>query len=68
MGLIYNKYLEGEKIYGCKRCHTHLAVPEDLMSKVLSFPFSSPCSCCFSAPRQREIAGEVRASSGSESQ
>ncbi|CCG83203.1 Putative uncharacterized protein [Taphrina deformans PYCC 5710] len=33
MGLTYNKYLEGDKIYGCKKCRTHLAVPSDLIAK-----------------------------------
>lgn len=34
MGLTFNKYLEGDKVYGCRKCRTHLAVPADLVSKV----------------------------------
>lgn len=35
MGLRYNDYLTGNKIYGCKNCKTHLANHEDIISRVL---------------------------------
>lgn len=40
MGLRYNDYLSGDKIYGCKNCKTHLANHEDIISRVRFFPFS----------------------------
>lgn len=34
MGLAYNVYLNGAKIYGCHRCKTHLADNEEIISRV----------------------------------
>ncbi|KAL9105790.1 MAG: hypothetical protein Q9227_009092 [Pyrenula ochraceoflavens] len=34
MGLAYNVYLNSNKIFGCKRCKTHLANYEDIISRV----------------------------------
>lgn len=33
MGLSYNVYLEGPKIYGCNKCKTHLAIGEHIVSR-----------------------------------
>ncbi|KAI1310990.1 yippee-like protein [Xylaria venustula] len=33
MGLMYNTYLNGLKIYGCKHCKTHLSNHEDIISR-----------------------------------
>jgi hypothetical protein len=33
MGLIYNVYLNSDKIFGCKHCKTHLAAGESIMSR-----------------------------------
>lgn len=34
MGLKYNTYLDGNKIYGCHKCHAHLADHEEILSRV----------------------------------
>jgi len=34
MGLAYNVYLNAKKIYGCKHCKTHLADPDEIISRV----------------------------------
>lgn len=34
MGLLYNVYLTGSKIYGCKNCKAHLSNHEDIISRV----------------------------------
>lgn len=34
MGLKYNTYLDGGKIYGCKNCKTHLADHDEILSRV----------------------------------
>lgn len=34
MGLKYNEYLDGNKIYGCQSCKTHLADHEEILSRV----------------------------------
>lgn len=42
MGLTYNNYLDSNnKIYGCKVCKTHLALHDDIMSRVNDSPSSS---------------------------
>jgi len=33
MGLQYNTYLTSQKIYGCKKCKTHLARSEEIVSR-----------------------------------
>ncbi|OIW33415.1 yippee [Coniochaeta ligniaria NRRL 30616] len=33
MGLSYNTYLSGAKIYGCKNCKTHLSNHDDIISR-----------------------------------
>lgn len=33
MGLIYNTYLSGDKIFGCKNCRTHLSTSDHMISK-----------------------------------
>jgi len=33
MGLAYNVYLTGNKIYGCKNCKTHLSNHDDIISR-----------------------------------
>lgn len=33
MGLAYNVYLNGSKIFGCKQCKTHLADYNDIISR-----------------------------------
>src|SRR5579859_6313756 len=43
-GLQYLTYLNGNKIYGCSKCQTHLASAEELVSRVpLPVPYL-PCS------------------------
>lgn len=42
MGLSYNTYLSGAKIYGCKNCKTHLSTSEDIISRVTFSPSSTP--------------------------
>lgn len=37
MGLKYNTYLDGTKIYGCYKCHAHLADHDDILSRVSLF-------------------------------
>lgn len=34
MGLKYNEYLDGNKIYGCQSCKTHLADHDEILSRV----------------------------------
>jgi len=34
MGLTYNVYLTGDKIYGCRNCRAHLSTNNDMISKV----------------------------------
>jgi hypothetical protein len=34
MGLAYNVYLTSNKIFGCKKCKTHLADYNDIISRV----------------------------------
>lgn len=34
MGLRYNTYLSGTKIYGCAHCKAHLADHDDILSRV----------------------------------
>lgn len=36
MGLRYNTYLNGNKIYGCHNCKAHLADHDDILSRVSS--------------------------------
>lgn len=33
MGLAYNVYLDSSKIFGCKKCKTHLANYDDIISR-----------------------------------
>ncbi|KAJ4304588.1 protein yippee-like moh1 [Kalmusia sp. IMI 367209] len=33
MGLTYNVYLSGGRIYGCRTCKTHLANHDDILSR-----------------------------------
>lgn len=46
MGLEYNVYLTGHKIYGCKNCKAHLSNQDDIISRVGGpkslFPFPYP--------------------------
>lgn len=41
MGLKYNLYLDGNKIYGCQSCKTHLADHEEILSRVSTL--TPPC-------------------------
>lgn len=34
MGLMYNVYLNANKVFGCKQCKTHLADYNDIVSRV----------------------------------
>ena len=34
MGLVYNTYLNSDKIFGCKNCKTHLASHDAIISRV----------------------------------
>ena len=34
MGLVYNTYLDSDKIFGCKNCKTHLASHDAIISRV----------------------------------
>lgn len=34
MGLVYNTYLNSNRIYGCKNCKAHLANHDDIISRV----------------------------------
>ena len=42
MGLAYNVYLEGARIYGGNRCKTHLAVHEEIVSRVSDAALALP--------------------------
>ncbi|KAL6713388.1 hypothetical protein ACLMJK_008853 [Lecanora helva] len=33
MGLVYNTYLNSDKIFGCKKCKTHLASHDAIISR-----------------------------------
>lgn len=33
MGLSYNVYLDSSKVYGCKKCKTHLSNHDDIISR-----------------------------------
>jgi hypothetical protein len=33
MGLIYKTYLEGEKIFACNECNSHLSTKDDIVSR-----------------------------------
>ena len=37
MGLVYNTYLNSDKIFGCKSCKTHLASHDSIISRVRRF-------------------------------
>lgn len=56
MGLKYNTYLDGGKIYGCKNCKTHLADHEEILSRV-SRP--SP-QLSFSYPEQKRHTKQMK--------
>lgn len=50
MGLVYNTYLNSDKIFGCKNCKTHLASHDAIISRVRSpalvaFPVTCTLSC-----------------------
>jgi hypothetical protein len=34
MGMTHREYLSSQRIYGCKKCRTHLAVLENMLSRV----------------------------------
>lgn len=36
MGMVYRIYLEGERIYGCANCKTHLATIHSMMSRAFN--------------------------------
>jgi hypothetical protein len=38
MGLVYNTYLNSDKIFGCKHCKTHLASHDAIISRVSKPP------------------------------
>ncbi len=40
MGLVYNTYLNSNRIYGCKNCKAHLANHDDIISRVNPPPLS----------------------------
>lgn len=42
MGLKYNLYLDGNKIYGCQSCKTHLADHDEILSRVSTPSHLSP--------------------------
>ena len=42
MGIVYKKYLHGEKILGCNACKTHFATHDHIISRVN--PHNSCCS------------------------
>ncbi|CAI6333189.1 unnamed protein product [Periconia digitata] len=42
MGLTYNVYLNGKRIYGCGTCKTHLSNHEDILSRVRPSTPSTP--------------------------
>ncbi|KAF1864211.1 hypothetical protein Lal_00048776 [Lupinus albus] len=51
MGRLFVVHLEG-KIYSCKHCRTHLALSEDIVSKIVYF------GILFIASKWRELLGE----------
>lgn len=61
MGLRYNEYLSGNKIYGCKGCKTHLANHEDIISRVQpSYPLlqSTATSTKLTIPQPQNFRGQ----------
>ena len=65
MGLIYNTYLNSDKIFGCKNCKTHLASHDAIISRVsilsLLFKFvfkpsNQPCSFFLMIPQSKTQA------------
>lgn len=44
MGLRYNTYLKGAKIYGCGDCKAHLSDHNDILSRVSTAPDPDPVS------------------------
>ncbi|CAO3643155.1 unnamed protein product [Cunninghamella blakesleeana] len=36
MGLKYRQYLEGKQVYGCSKCHSHLATSDKIIGKEFS--------------------------------
>lgn len=47
MGLKYNTYLDGNKIYGCHKCQVHLADHEQILSRVSSLlSIMATCLSC----------------------
>ena len=53
MGLVYNTYLNSDKIFGCKTCKTHLASHDAIISRVrptFSAQLYSPPPLCPSVP------------------
>ena len=46
MGLTYNTYLNAKKIYGCKKCKTHLADHDEIISRVSFFSLFPTSGLC----------------------
>ncbi|ELU44915.1 Yippee domain-containing protein [Rhizoctonia solani AG-1 IA] len=40
MGMTHREYLSSQRIYGCKKCRTHLAIVENMLSRVLFQAFN----------------------------
>jgi len=61
MGLSYNTYLSGNKIYGCKNCKTHLSVGDEIMSRAFrgqhgkAFLFNSVVNVNEHSPEDRHM-------------
>lgn len=65
MGLVYNTYLNSDKIFGCKHCKTHLASHDAIISRVSSLhPFTS-YPTAFSSTRFFPTSSSLRSSSSS---
>ena len=60
MGLVYNTYLNSDKIFGCKHCKTHLASHDAIISRVRSplpplFSESRPLPDAATSPPQPNL-------------
>ncbi len=61
MGLFYNTYLNGTRIYGCKNCKAHLSTHEDLISRAFrgqhgkAYLFAGVVNINESSPEDRQM-------------
>lgn len=59
--MLYKTYLDGKQVYTCKRCSTHLARGEDILSKGFqgrlgtAFLFDGVCNVCTGELEERDM-------------